>query len=272
MRLLLLGGTGFLGRAVAQAALSHGVAVTCLARGSAHVPVGADLVRADRDLDDALAAVAGQPWDALVDLSRQPGHVRRAVRDLTARRWVFISSASVYARFDRPEQGEDAELIAPLAGDVLTDMGQYGAAKVACEASIRASTDSWTIIRPGLIGGMGDVTGRSGYYPWRFAHPTGLDVLVPPDLTFPVSLFDVDDLATWVVTCALHRTQGVFNATGDTTTLGRVLQTARTVASSTAVPARSRRRSSPRATSRHGWAHTRCRCGSMTRRGAGSPR
>lgn len=233
MRVLVLGGTAWLGGLVARTALARGHEVTCLARGSRPVPAGARLVRADRDRHDALAGVARTEWDAVIDVARQPGHVRRAVRELSARHWVFVSSASVYARGDVPEQGEDGELVEALAGDVMASVAEYGNAKVACEQAVREHCGSATIVRPGLVGGTGDDTGRSGYYPWRLAHPSGPDVLVPPDLGFPVALVDARDLAAWLVSCAEQRTRGTFNATGPTTTLGEVLQVAGTISGST---------------------------------------
>ncbi len=219
-----------LGRELARQAIDRGIDVTCAARGTGPIPDGADFVRVERDLDDGLETVKSREWDAVIDLTRQPGHARRAVRDIRTRHWVFISSGNAYARFDRPEQNEDAELLEPLADDVMSDMSEYGAAKVACEQTVRASQESWTVIRSGLIGGAGDATGRSGYYPWRFAHPTGPDVLAPPDLTFPVALIDIEDLASWTLDCATGHAHGTFNATGLTTTLAEFLDTARSVA------------------------------------------
>jgi 2'-hydroxyisoflavone reductase len=229
MNLLLLGGTAFLGRAVARHAMGRGISVTCLARGSAPPPDGVALVRADRDQADALAPVSGRRWDAVVDVARQPGHVRRAVRDLSTRHWVLISTGNVYARFDRPEQDEEAALLPPLAGDVMADMTEYGPAKVACEEAVRTATATASIVRAGLIAGPGDWSGRSGYYVWRCAHPTAEDMLVPPDPTFPCALIDVDDLADWLVSCAVDRIEGTFNATGATTPLGDLLETCREV-------------------------------------------
>lgn len=234
MNLLVLGGTAWLGRELARQAVARGFDVTCAARGSAPIPDGAAFVRIDRDLDDGLRPVTGQTWDAVIDLTRQPGHARGAVRDLTTGHHLLISSGSVYARFDRPEQHEGAELLSALTGDTLTDMSFYGAAKVAREQAVTAAPGSWTVIRSGLIGGAGDTSGRSGYYPWRFAHPTGADVLVPPDLTFPVAMIDVEDLASWVLDCVERRTVGIYNATGPTTTLQRVLDISRSVSGSPA--------------------------------------
>lgn len=237
MDILVLGGTAFLGRALVRALLAAHVHVTCLARGTAAVPDGAQLVRADRDDVHGLDQVLGRRWDAVVDVSRQPGQVRRAVSELTTGHWVFVSSANVYARFDLPEQGETATLLEPLAADVMPDMSAYGPAKVACEEAVRTA-GSATIVRAGLIAGPGDGTGRSGYYPWRFAHPTGADVLVPDDPDFPIALIDVDDLAAFLAHAALARLDGTFNATGPTGRLVDVLDAARRVAGPDAPPAR----------------------------------
>ena len=119
----MLGGTAWLGRTVAQEALRRGHDVTCLARGTADPPAGATFVTADRDLDDGLSAVADEPWDAVVDVTRHPGHARRAVRDLRAAHRVLVSTGNVYARFDALEQGEDSPLRGPLDGDLMDRHG-----------------------------------------------------------------------------------------------------------------------------------------------------
>ncbi|MBK0422534.1 NAD-dependent epimerase/dehydratase family protein [Leucobacter sp. CSA2] len=232
MNILVLGGTAFLGRAIALAALVRGHEVTCLARGTDEAPGGVDFVRADRDESDGLRLVRDRRWDAVIDVSRQPGQVRRAVRELRTRHWVFVSSGNAYADFSRIEQDEDAATLAPLASDVMADMSQYGPAKVACEQAVRSVDGPATIVRSGLIAGPGDATGRSGYWPWRFAHPTGPDVIAPDDPTFPCAMIDVRDLADWIVAAAEQRIDGVFNATGPTTTLERVLEAAAEVAGS----------------------------------------
>ncbi len=235
MDLLVLGGTGFLGRVVATQARDRGFNLTCLARGTRPPVDGVTLVRADRQNDDALQAVGERTWDAVIDLTSTPGHARRAVRDLHAGHWVFVSTANVYTQADRPEQDEGSPVHEPMTGDTMDDMSLYGPAKVACEVAIRAGTESHTIVRAGLIGGDGDTSARSGYYPWRFAHPTGTDVLVPPDLAFPVAMIDAQDLAAWILDCVQERIHGTFNATGATTTLGEVLEASCAVARSEAV-------------------------------------
>ncbi len=218
MNILLLGGTAFLGHAIATHALASGHAVTCLARGTNQPPTDATFITADRDQPDALRAVTGTKWDAVIDLTNTPEHALRATAQLDAQHWVFVSTASVYADFSTLEPDESAPTL-PIGPD-------YGGTKIACEQAF-SSTET-TIIRPGLIGGYGDWTSRSGYYPWRFAHPSGHEILVP-DPSFPVALIDVEDLAAWIVKCAVRRLVGVFNATGSTTTLAEVFRICRSI-------------------------------------------
>lgn len=228
MKLLVLGGNVFLGREVAAQAIAHGDSVTCLVRGrSGSVPRGAGLVLADRDHRDGLAVVADERWDAVLDVSRQPGQVRRALADLDAGHFVFMSTCNVYADTVTPGLAEDAELLDPLVGEVLSDMSRYGSAKVACEQAVEGF-DSHTIVRAGLIGGSGDLSGRSGYWPWRFARAEASPVLVPAELDQPGQLLDVRDVASWLLRCARESIRGTFNATGHPTTLGGLLTAART--------------------------------------------
>ena len=221
MRLLLLGGTAWLGRTIAAVGVGRGHEVTCLARGdSGDVPTEARFVRADRDQADAYHSVAGERWDAVIDVARQPGHVRRAVATLEsiAGRYLFVSSGNVYASQRELDQDEDAPLLPPLASDVMASMEQYGEAKVACEQAVTVAfgADRTLIARAGLIGGPGDWSGRSGYWPWRFARPSnpGRAVLVPDAPDLPTAVLDVRDLAAWLVTCAEAGRTGVFNAGG----------------------------------------------------------
>lgn len=248
-RILVLGGTAFLSREVARQGLTQGYDVTCLARGSAPHPEGVRFVAADRDEDDGLAAVAGEHWDAVVDVTLHPVHVRRAVRDLRTEHWVYVSTANVYA----PGAGldENAPLVEAFAGDRMSTMEEYGPAKRACEDAYRDSGTSATLARAGLIGGPGDVSGRSGYWPWRFAHPVSPtadagpagqcgddrpEVVVPDDPDFPTALVDVRDLARWLLLAATQRLDGPYNVTGPSTPLGRVLADAAEVAGGRARP------------------------------------
>ncbi len=236
MRLLVLGGTAWLGREVAAAAVSRGHEVTCLARGSSgEVPAEVRFVRADRDRADAYDLVAGERWEVVVDVARQPGHVRRAVAALepAARRFLFVSSGSVYASQRELDEDEDAPLLAPLQSDVMESMERYGQAKVACEQAVTGAFGAGRtlIARVGLIGGSGDGSGRSGYWPWRFARPSNHRgaVLVPDAPDVPTAVLDVRDLAAWLVSCAEAGTAGVFNAAGSPLPLADHLAEARAV-------------------------------------------
>ncbi len=230
MELLVLGGTAFLGREIAAQAAGRGWSVTCAARGrSGSFPDDVRSVVLDRDADDGLAPLTDRAWDAVIDLARQPGQVRRAVRELTTRHWVFVSTANVYADQATRGQDESGPLLPPLDAETMTEPVQYGPAKVACENLVR-DTASWTIARAGLIVGPGDSSSRLGYWPWRFAHDRTASVLIPGDPDQPVQLIDVRDLAGWLLDCAEGAVRGAFNACGSPTTLVEVLDAARSVA------------------------------------------
>lgn len=231
MRLLVLGGTAWLGGRIAAEAVRRGHEVVCLARGeSGPVPRGARLVRADRDRPDAYAGVADR-WDAVVDVARQPGHVRGAVAALDAARYLFVSTGNVYADHSRLQGTEEAPRLAPLEADAMRSMEDYGPAKVAGEDAVLAAFDDRALIaRAGLIGGPGDASGRSGAWPRRFAHPAGDAVLVPDAAARPSQVVDVRDLAAWLVRCAEDGVGGVFDAVGPQVPLGEHLAVARGVA------------------------------------------
>jgi len=235
MKLLILGGTAWLGGEIARSAVDSGHEVTCVARGTA-IPAGAHLVIADRDDDDALHEVARSHWDAVIDVARQPGHVRRAVRDLAASadRYIFVSTGNVYASQAQVGADEDAQRLAPLASDSYDDPEDYGAAKVAGEQAVLEGfgPERSMIARSGLIGGPGDTSGRTTYWPWRFAHPSNPEgwVLAPDTAELPTAVIDVRDLAAWLIRAAESGTTGVFNAMGHALPLPEHLEVARTVA------------------------------------------
>ncbi|WIE75886.1 NAD-dependent epimerase/dehydratase family protein [Curtobacterium sp. MCSS17_007] len=239
MRILVLGGTAWLGRTFVQQALAAGHDVVCAARGSG-VPDGARSLVVDRDDEGALTDVAAEHWDAVLDVSRTPEHVRRAARDLgrATDRFLLVSTVSVYASHAGRQAAEDAPVLAPS-----DDPAEYGAAKVACEHAVldAVGPERAVLARAGLIGGPGDHTGRSGHWPWRFARAaeTGGAVLVPAaddgsPSTHPTSVVDVRDLAAWLLRQATARdaaaASGPVNVTGEAVPLGALLATARAVA------------------------------------------
>ncbi|WEO75877.1 NAD-dependent epimerase/dehydratase family protein [Cryobacterium sp. SO2] len=237
MRFLILGGTAWLGNTIATAAMHHGHKVTCLARGeSGDAPAGIRFERGDRSQAGAYAAVADEDWDVVVDVARQPGQVASAVAALRERAasYTFVSSGNVYAGAATPGQDETGELLRALDGDVMESMDSYGEAKVACEQRVvdGFGADRALIARPGLIGGPGDVSDRSGYWPLRFNQPAGANcsVLVPDVPGLLTQVLDVRDLAEWIVDAAEDGTAGVFNAAGETVSLAEHLAVARGVA------------------------------------------
>lgn len=191
---------------------------------------------ADRSLPDAYRVVATEPWDAVIDVASQPGQVRRAVAALagTSLSYCYISSASVYANTAQSAQDETAPTVAPLDSDIMPTPDTYGRAKVACEQHVLAAfgAERSLIVRAGLIGGPGDPTGRSTYWPTRFARPVAQDgrVLVPDPAGLSAQLINVRDLASWVVTCAEGRRAGTYNAVGHSVALADYFERAREVA------------------------------------------
>jgi len=237
MRILILGGTVFLSATLARDALERGHEVTCLARGaSAAPPAGVRFVPADRDDGPAAYEGAAGRWDAVLDVSRQPNHVRDALEALADRagHWTFVSSGSVYANFDDPPAlDESAELLPALAAGLISTPETYGEAKVACEHYARdAVGDRLHISRAGLIAGPGDPTDRFGYWPGRFARRPPSPVLVPDARADDSQVIGVDDLSRWLLEAAESGLSGTYNSYGDTYPLGEVIDLAAQVAGS----------------------------------------
>lgn len=234
--MLILGGTAWLGRELVRAGLERRHEVAVLARGEAGaLPEGARAFVADRSTPGAYDAAATERWDAVIDVTRHPGFARGAVEALgtSSGYWSFVSSCSVYA--DPAERGGDeaSALQPPLGAELMESMDDYGSAKVACERAVLdgIGDERALVARPSLIGGPGDGSGRSGYWPLRFARPAdpGGCVLVP-DADTPVQLLDVRDLADWLVAAAESGLSGVMNVGGETLPLAEHLAIARTVA------------------------------------------
>lgn len=219
MRLLVLGGTAFVGHAVAAEAVARGHDVTCAARGeSGQVPDGATLVRVDRDAPDGLAPLDRQEFDAVVDVATiSYPWVAGALKALDGRvgHWTFVSTINVYADDATQGQRPGAPLVAPLreAADAIADPGKYGAIKVASEDAVRETMgDRAFVVRPGLITGPADRSDRFGYWPARFAR--GGRAVVPDVPEQPIQHIDVRDLAGWIVTAGEQRLGGTFDSVG----------------------------------------------------------
>jgi 2'-hydroxyisoflavone reductase len=231
MKLLVIGGTRFLGRAFVEAALAHGHALTLFNRGRTAPGLfpGVETVTGERD--GGLGALGGRTWDAVLDPS---GYVPRVVRASAAAlaghagQYAFVSSISAYASPMTPGSDESAPLarLADPATEEITGES-YGGLKAACEREVAGVFGERSlVVRPGLIVGPNDSTDRFPYWPRRLARGGG--VLAPGDGSQPVQLIDARDLAAWLLSMLERGTGGTYNATGpaEPVTFGQVLERA----------------------------------------------
>ena len=225
MRLLVLGGTMFLSRAVAEEALRRGHDVPCACRGvSGTVPDATTHVVWDRGDEETPTELTSAPFDSVVDVARHPSFVRSAVATFPDAHWIFVSTINVYSDDTIPNGTPDT---LPLHEPVHTDEDPmaspelYGAMKVSCEQAVLGGAASAMVVRPGLIVGPGDPTGRFSYWPSRLAD--GGEVLAPGSPDDAVQVIDVRDLAAWIVDAAEARTTGVYTGTSHVMTRAEFL-------------------------------------------------
>lgn len=251
LRILILGGTGFLGPSCTEAALARGHAVTHFNSGRTEglrqkagrpsvVPAGVEQLYGNRDpnktADDrksegqpgatkspdspkGLSQLEGKKWDAVIDTSGFfPRMVKASAELLRAniRQYVFISTISVYKDMSTPDFDETAPL-ATLADPTTEEMGKdyvnYGGGKALCEkAAETAMPGRATVIRPGFIVGPRDTSGRFIYWPVR--ESLGGTMAVPGTPADPIQFIDVRDLGEWIIHCVETNVMGIYNATG----------------------------------------------------------
>jgi len=222
LRLLILGGTGFIGPHQVRYALARGHQVTIFNRGRQKEawPGPVEELLGDRSTGD-LKALEGRRWDACIDNpTTLPFWVRDAGKVLAGHvgQYLFVSTVSVYA--DNHAAADETAPLLPYTGrDALAETSAgpnrelYGPLKAVSEAEARRQFGAaTTIVRPGLIAGPGDETDRFSYWPVRLAR--GGEIAAPGDGSDPVQFIDARDLAEWTVRLAEQRTFGVFNATG----------------------------------------------------------
>jgi 2'-hydroxyisoflavone reductase len=222
-KILILGGTGFLGPATIEAAQARGHQVTMFNRGKTRPDLfpGVEKLHGDRDpkKGEGLKALEGRSWDAVIDNSAYYPRMVAASAGLLAphaKQYLIISSISAYKE-PNPENGTEDAPLATMADPTVESMGKdyanYGALKALCEqAAQKAMPGRTAVIRPGYIVGPDDPTGRFTYWPVRF--DKGGELAVPGAPTDPVEIIDVRDLAAWLVHLVERGTTGVFNACG----------------------------------------------------------
>jgi 2'-hydroxyisoflavone reductase len=217
MKILIIGGGVFLGAATLDAAVGRGHAVTVFNRGRSRTawPAGVEAIEGDRVAD--LARLAHRRWDAVIDTCGYvPLDVRASALALQESGcYLFVSSISVYAKTDRAPLRE-TDALASAAGIAPDDrnLEHYGPQKAACEAEVAAVFgERALLVRPGLIVGPGDRSGRFSHWPWRAA---GGGTMLVPDVADgePLQFIDVRDLGDWMVRALEQNERGVFNATG----------------------------------------------------------
>ena len=219
MKLLMIGGTRFVGRHIVEAALARGDSVTLFNRGrTGAAPPGVEFRQGDRNGD--LAALAEGRWDAVVDtcgyLPAEVAHMAQMLRGRVGC-YLFISSVSVYASTSTPSR-EESPLGTIADPDTTTVDGRtYGPLKALCEAQVeRGFPGAALVLRPGLIVGPHDPTQRYTYWPARLARAAeGDTVLAPGTPNAPVQWIDVRDLAAFALRCIHSGARGHFNVVSE---------------------------------------------------------
>ncbi|MBI9045249.1 MAG: NAD-dependent epimerase/dehydratase family protein [Anaerolineaceae bacterium] len=217
MKLLIIGGTRFLGRALVDSALAREHQITLFNRGQSNPDLFNDLETIIGDRETDLSKLGSRKWDAVIDTC---GYLPRIVKTSAeffskiVDQYVFISTLSVYDETDKLGVDESGRL-GTLQNESIEEINSetYGPLKVLCEQAVEQSNPEKTlIIRPGLIVGPHDPTDRFTYWPMRVSR--GGDILVPGRKNRRIQFIDVRDLAKWIILMIENRINGKYNANG----------------------------------------------------------
>ncbi len=225
LRILILGGTGFIGPEQVSYALERGHTLTLFNRGKTNPTLfpNVEKLQGDRNAPGGLDALKGRTWDAVIDNpTGKPQWIVDAAAVLKGKvgQFMYVSSTGVYADSDKVMPDETSPLLelAPISGPDADTAG-YGSRKARCEQLVQqAFPGKSTIVRPGLIVGPGDLSDRFTYWPWRIEK--GGEILAPGGYEDPVQWIDVRDLSQWMIRLAEAHTAGVFNAVGPQLPIG----------------------------------------------------
>jgi 2'-hydroxyisoflavone reductase len=235
MDILILGGTMFVGRHIAETALRGGHSVSLFNRGKTGPGLFPEAEHLTGDRDGGLEALRGRRWDAVIDVN---GYLPRLVRDSAsllagaAGLYAYISTISVFADFGKIGMDESSPVgrLEDESTEEITGEA-YGPLKALCESVVEEVFPARAlVIRPGLVAGPYDPTDRFTYWVWRLAR--GGEVLAPESPSTAVQLIDARDLAAWTLRQVESGGTGVFNATGPDypLTFGAMLEACRVVA------------------------------------------
>lgn len=237
MKILMLGGTVFLGRHLVESALARGHEVTLFNRGQHNADLFPEVEKLRGDRNGDLSALQNRHWDAAIDTSGYFPRVVRASAELLAAaidHYTFISSISVYADFTKMNMDESSPLATMPDENVEEITAEtYGPLKALCEQAVEQALAGRVLnVRPGFIVGPMDPTDRFTYWPYRVAQ--GGEMLAPGRPEQPIQFIDVRDLASWIVRMVEDRQTGTYNATGPdyTLTTQDLLETCRKVSGS----------------------------------------
>jgi 2'-hydroxyisoflavone reductase len=240
MKILIIGGTKFLGRHLVDAALTAGHEVTLFNRGKTNPTLFPDIETIIGDREHDIEKLSGREWDAVIDVA---GYIPRIVRlsaqglESSVKRYVFISSISVYPDFKKVGINE-SDPVGKLEDESVEEItGEtYGPLKALCEKTVQDifCGERALIIRPGLIVGPHDPTDRFTYWPVRVAR--GGDMITPDKPNTPIQIIDVRDLSAFIIKLIEENASGIYNATGPDyeLSLGEMLDACKRVSRSVA--------------------------------------
>ncbi|HEY9677134.1 MAG TPA: SDR family oxidoreductase [Drouetiella sp.] len=239
MKILIIGGTIFVGRHIVEAALKRGHEVTLFNRGRTESELFPTVERIVGDRFESLESLTTRHWDAVIDTSAYvPRAVEKSCEALKSNcdSYIYISTGSVYKDKSKPGISEDNETLIPKDPDSLEwNDDTYGEMKSGCEVVVqRVFADRALIIRPGVVVGPFDPTDRFTYWPVRIK--SGGKVLAPGRPDRPIQFIDGRDLGAWTILLMESRTNGIFNAIGPdyTLTMSKFLNDCKTVSGSEA--------------------------------------
>lgn len=234
MKLLILGGTQFVGRHLTQAALDAGHEVTLFNRGKTNIDLFPEVEKLVGDRDGGLDALKGHSWDTVIDVN---GYVPRLVRDSAellkdaVGQYIFVSTISVYAEFDKAidEDSKVIELEDPTVEEITEET--YGGLKVLCERVVQEIYgEEALIVRPGYVIGPHDHTDRFSYWVWRAAQ--GGAMLSPGGVDEIEQGIDGRDQAEWIVRMVEKKNAGIFNSVANPFKFSVVMEKAKAISDS----------------------------------------